>query len=177
MGVYLRLVVSTGPFANLLSLLACFRHSFIRPAYQEKINPASHRKTLLFSRAMSDTKVSLPRTQKILNTFEFEYLRSLEGTRAVVQPFVKIIGPRSTDLDFLRRNDNKTEFTLYRYGYTYLAGLSDCICARQTAPVFKIRSACSPGEFIRYGVSHTGQMTNRTIMNMRKKGNHAYSKD
>jgi len=82
-----------------------------------------------------------------------------------------------------RRKDNETEFALYRYGFAYLTGLSDCICARQTPPVFKIKKKHPSGEYISYCSSYSGQMTEseiisiKKIINMRKKGNYAYSKD
>jgi hypothetical protein len=82
-----------------------------------------------------------------------------------------------------RRKDNETEFALYDYGFAYLTGLSNRICAWQTPPVFKIKRKHPPGEFISDCSSHTGQITKpeiisiMKIMDMPKKGNDAYSKD
>jgi hypothetical protein len=39
-----------------------------------------------------------------------------------------------------RRKNYETEFAVYRYGFAYLAGLSDPVCVRKTSPVFNIRS-------------------------------------
>lgn len=75
------------------------------------------------------------------------------------------------------RKDNETEFALYRYGIAYLTGLSDRICARQTTPVFKFKRKHPSGKFISYCSSPARHMTERKVMNMRKKGNDAYSND
>jgi hypothetical protein len=78
---------------------------------------------------------------------------------------------------YYERKDNETEFALYRYGFAYLTGLSDRICARQTTPVFKFKRKHPSGKFISYCSSPARHMTERKIMNMRKKGNDAYSND
>lgn len=71
----------------------------------------------------------------------------------------------------------ETELTFYRYGLAYFTGLSNRICRQQAAPVFKTKRRYQTGEFISDRFRQTGQMTNWKIINMRKKGKNAYSKN
>jgi hypothetical protein len=78
----------------------------------------------------------------------------------------------------MRRKENETEFALYRYGSTDIAGLSGRICARQpTTTVFETKRNRPPGEFTGYCSSRAEVMIKQKIMYTRKKGYDAYSND
>jgi hypothetical protein len=68
-----------------------------------------------------------------------------------------------------QEKDVEIESTFYRDGAAYLAGLSDRIYARQTAPAFETQREAPVGEFIGDRSSHAEEM------NLRRKGNYAYS--
>jgi hypothetical protein len=51
-------------------------------------------------------------------------------------------------LELLRRNDNETEFDLYRHGSAYLNGIPGRIFTWKTALVFKIKRQRCSGELI-----------------------------
>jgi hypothetical protein len=46
-----------------------------------------------------------------------------------------------------RRKDNEIELLVYDYGFAYITGLSDPVCVRQTAQVFKIKRRYRCSEF------------------------------
>jgi hypothetical protein len=49
---------------------------------------------------------------------------------------------------FIRRKDVEIEFALYRYGYAYRTGFSDCIYVWQTTPAFKVKRKYYSGGLI-----------------------------
>jgi len=65
-------------------------------------------------------------------------------------------------------NKNEIEFAIYRNGYIYHTGLSNCVGAWQTAPGLKIRAKPSPGEFISKYSSHGRHLIHWAIPNTQK---------
>jgi hypothetical protein len=76
-----------------------------------------------------------------------------------------------------QEQDFEAAFTFYRYGSDYCAGLSYRIYAWQAASIFKNQKKYRAGERISRWFHPAGTMTDQKIMNMRKKGFYAYSKN
>jgi hypothetical protein len=65
-------------------------------------------------------------------------------------------------LDRIRKTEkenNETEFALYRYGLAYYIGLSDRLYARHTTPVLNIKRKYASDEFIGPCGNHIGWLT------------------
>jgi hypothetical protein len=75
-----------------------------------------------------------------------------------------------------RKNNNETEFSLYRYGSVDLIGLSNRICAWQTAPDFKIKRKIYPHKLINCRFSQLSRCSIKNYEHI-KEGNDACSKN